>query len=152
MATSLFIQYADRSPFTLSGGEKRRVALAGVLATSPSILVLDEPAAGLDPSGASELDTILLDLNRSGVTIVMMTHDLCRAATLSNRIVGIKDGRVIVDQPTAAVCSNPTDLDALGLRMPAGIDLVNRLREDGYAIPESVLTTDQLAVRIGKLG
>ena len=70
MATSLFIQYADRSPFTLSGGEKRRVALAGVLATSPSILVLDEPAAGLDPSGASELDTILLDLNRSGVTIV----------------------------------------------------------------------------------
>ena len=145
-------RFRGRSPFTLSGGEKRRVTLAGVLATSPSILVLDEPTAGLDRSGADELDNILVDLNRSGVTIVMITHDLCRAAALSNRIVGIKEGRVIVDLPTAAFFSESTHLDALGLRVPTGIELVSRLREGGFAIPEPLLTSDQLVAQLRRSG
>ena len=138
-------RYLSRNPFTLSGGEKRRVALAGVLATSPSILVLDEPNAGLDPSGADDLDAILEGLHQSGTTLVVITHDLARAAAFSDRIVGLVEGRVSVDLPTSEFLRDPGHLTTLRIPLPPAIDLVRRLRLSGSEIPESIHTSDQLA-------
>ncbi len=141
-------RFRERNPFTLSGGEKRRAALAGVLATSPSLLVLDEPMAGLDPAGTNELDTIITELNASGVTILMMTHDLCRAAALSDRIIGMNHGRVALNAPVGEAFSEPDQLRALGLPLPRGIVLVDRLREVGLTIPDRIITSDQLAAQL----
>ena len=137
-------EFRDRNPFSLSDGEKRRAALAGVLATSPTILVLDEPTAGLDPSGADELDAILHDLRDSGVTLILVTHDLDRAASLSDRIIGILGGKVVVDERPESVFSDDAYLDRLELTSPIGIRLVRHLRESGSTLPESILTSDQL--------
>ncbi|MBS11170.1 MAG: energy-coupling factor transporter ATPase [Gemmatimonadetes bacterium] len=137
-------RFADRSPFSLSGGERRRVALAGVLATNPSVLVLDEPTAGLDPGAAAELDQLLTELNRSGTTVLMVTHDLSRAVSLSDGIICLEKGRIAASL-TSDEFSDLEALSRLGLPIPTGIQLMADLRDLGWAIPPSVRTSDQLA-------
>lgn len=140
--------YRQRNPFTLSGGEKHRVALAGVLASSPDVLVLDEPAAGLDPSGADELDAILSELSAAGVTVLRVTHDLCRAAACCDRIVCLRGGRVAFDLPAAEALSGPDRFEALGTAEPPGLAIVRALRDRGWAIPPRILTSDVLAAAL----
>lgn len=137
-------RFLDRNPLTLSGGEKRRVALAGVLATEPDLLVLDEPNAGLDPSGGDDLDRILRELSDRGTTLMIVTHDLARAAALSDRIVGLVDGRIAIDQPVADLLQTPELLAELGVPLPPSIALLERLRSAGVDVPKTVHTSDQL--------
>ncbi|MEE2754102.1 MAG: energy-coupling factor transporter ATPase [Candidatus Latescibacterota bacterium] len=143
--------YRDRNPFSLSGGEKRRVALAGVLATSPQILVLDEPTAGLDPSGADELDGILQSLSDTGVTLILVTHDLERAAALTDRTIGVLCGKLAFDEPSRTTFAQDDHLRLLGITPPTGICLLRSLRASGVALPESALTSDELVAALALL-
>jgi energy-coupling factor transporter ATPase len=144
------LEYRDRNPFALSGGERRRVALAGVLATSPAILVLDEPTAGLDPAGADELDRIIRGLHQSGVTVILVTHDLARTASMSDRVIGLLEGRIALEGTPREVFSNDAGLSDLGLHIPPSIRILRKLRDTGHTIPGSILTSDDLADLAGR--
>jgi len=137
-------EFAHRNPFTLSGGEKRRVALAGVLATDPDLLILDEPSAGLDQRGADEFDQTLMDLNQAGVTIVLVTHDLTRALTLSDRVIALSNGTIVQDAPPDQYVKDPTTLANLGIPIPVGVLAIESLRQSGVPIPDHILTPQQL--------
>lgn len=129
--------YLDRSPFKLSGGEKRRVAIASVLAVSPSYLVLDEPTAGLDASGRGYLLKLLNKINNSGTAVVMVTHDLEIALEMSDRIIALQLGKVAHSgSPRDTVLymsSNPVP----GLLLPSIADLWVKLSKYGMEIPFS---------------
>lgn len=112
----------DATPHHLSGGERRRVSLATVLAMEPEILVLDEPSSNLDPAGRRELADVLKDL---AVTMVMVTHDLPFALELCPRSVVVNDGAVVADGPTAGLLSDRALMTANRLELPAGFDPAN---------------------------
>jgi len=142
--------FGPRSPFSLSGGEMRRVAAAGVLAMSPKVLVLDEPAAGLDPRGKAEILGHFRALHAErGITVVLITHDMDEAAALARRVVVLDQGRVVMDGPVREIFGRAEQLTALGLGVPAVTDLVNRLRARGLPVREDALTADEarLAIR-----
>lgn len=136
--------FGARSPFSLSGGEMRRVAAAGVLAMSPQVLVLDEPAAGLDPRGKAEMLGQFRDLHaQRGLTIVLITHSMDEAAALARRVIVLDRGRVVMDGPTREIFHRADELAALGLGVPLVTDLVRRLRARGLPVSEDVLTVDE---------
>lgn len=136
--------FGARSPFSLSGGEMRRVAAAGVLAMSPRVLVLDEPAAGLDPRGKTEMLGQFRDLHGvRGLTIVLITHSMDEAAALARRVIVLDRGRVVMDGPTREIFGRATELADLGLGVPLVTDLVRRLRARGLPVSEDVLTVDE---------
>ncbi|HIS91651.1 MAG TPA: energy-coupling factor transporter ATPase [Candidatus Alectryocaccomicrobium excrementavium] len=136
----------DRSPFELSGGQKRRVAIAGVLAMRPNVLVLDEPAAGLDPRGRREMLALVRDYHaRGGVTVIMVSHSMDDVARMCSRIIVMNHGRVAFDAPPAQVFAHGDELAAMGLGIPACAQLANRLREKGFAIPKGVFALEELA-------
>ena len=106
----------DRSPFDLSGGQKRRVAIAGVLAMRPNVLVLDEPAAGLDPRGRLEMLALVRDYHaRGGVTVIMVSHSMDDVARMCSRIIVMNHGKVAFDAPPAQVFAHGDELAAMGL-------------------------------------
>ena len=129
--------YLDRSPFKLSGGEKRRVAIASVLAVKPAYLVLDEPTAGLDASGRGHLLTLLKKVNRQGTSIIMVTHDLEIALELSDRIIALQLGEVVhsgtPEETSLYISSNPVP----GLILPDMARLWLQLFRAGMKIPFS---------------
>lgn len=127
-----FGEVAAKSPFELSGGEKRRVALAGVLAMRPSVLVLDEPTAGLDPRGKKEILDLVVDLrNNYGKTIVMISHDMNEVYEYSTRVAVFVDGTVKYDLPPEELFKKAEELEAIGLEMPQMAALSNRLEASG---------------------
>lgn len=132
--------FRDRSPLTLSGGEKRRVAIAGVLAMEPDVLVMDEPTAGLDPQGVREIVSWIQRLKGEGCTLVLITHDLDLAARVGDRIVTFKDGRVAFDRPPAEAFTHPT----ANLDLPETVHLASTLRDRGWPIPAHILTSESL--------
>jgi len=137
-------EFGPRSPFSLSGGEMRRVAAAGVLAMSPTVLVLDEPAAGLDPRGKTEMLGHFRALHaQRGITVVLITHSMDEAAALAKRVVVLDRGRVVMDGPAREVFTRADELTAIGLGVPAVTDLVRRLRARGLPVRENVLTVDE---------
>ena len=119
----------DRSPFELSGGEKRRVAMAGVIAMKPSVIVLDEPASGLDPRGR---DTILAEIRelheKFGFTVVLVSHSMEDVAKLARRVVVLHKARLIADGPTKDVFSNEDILRRAGLEVPQVTRLMHELK------------------------
>lgn len=122
----------DASPFQLSGGQKRRVAIAGVLATEPEYLVLDEPAAGLDPLAARELLELLRQLcDRKGITIVMVSHSMEDAAEYADRIIVMDQGRVHMDGPVWEIFGQREELGKIRLAVPVGIGLLQELWQAG---------------------
>jgi energy-coupling factor transport system ATP-binding protein len=136
--------FGPRSPFSLSGGEMRRVATAGVLAMSPRVLVLDEPAAGLDPRGKAEMLGRFRRLHGElGITVVLITHSMDEAAALAGRLIVLDRGRVVMDGPTREVFQRGGELADLGLGLPMVTDLVRRLRARGLPVREDVLTADE---------
>ena len=136
----------DRSPFDLSGGQKRRVAIAGVLAMRPNVLVLDEPAAGLDPRGRREMLALVRDYHaRGGVTVIMVSHSMDDVARLCSRIIVMNHGKVAFDAPPAQVFAHGDELAAMGLGIPACAQLANRLREKGFEIPSGMFEMEELA-------
>ena len=142
----------DKSPFDMSGGQKRRVAIAGVLAMQPRVLVLDEPTAGLDPRGRKELTELIRQLHEdAGNTIVMVSHSMDDIASLAQRIIVMNKGRVAMDGTPREVFSRPQELMEMHLGVPAASRLALRLREMGYNIPDDVYMLEEIRDLILKM-
>lgn len=137
-------RYADRSPFDLSGGQKRRAAIAGVLAMEPSILILDEPAAGLDPIGRREMLDLVKRIHEAGTTVVMVSHSMDDVGRLCDRLIVLEHGHVAFTGTPAEVFRHGDELRAIGLDVPECARLAAALREKGFSLPEDVYSYDDV--------
>lgn len=144
---------SERSPFALSGGQQRRVAIAGVLAMEPSYLVLDEPSAGMDPSAVLELRALLEHLNDEGTTIVMVSHDMDEVAELCTHVAALARGRVALAGGVHEVFApaNRERLVNMGLDVPRPLRFAIELAEGGLDLQADPLTVDQLADAIARI-
>lgn len=138
----------DRSPFELSGGQKRRVALAGVLAMRPDILVLDEPTAGLDPRSKRDILDLILRIKHECPTIVMISHNMDEVAEYCNRIAVMNAGRIVGVFTPRELFGNKKLLDASGVKLPLVTETAYRLNAAGAAVPADVLTESELVSAI----
>lgn len=136
---------AKKSPFDLSGGEKRRVAFAGVLAMKPKVLVLDEPTAGLDPSGKKEILQIVHALNREqGVTVIMVSHDMNEVFENADRVVVFCDGKVAYDMPPRQLFKMEEEIREMNLEVPEMARLLNVLESNGVVLPDECRSVEQV--------
>ncbi len=136
--------FASRSPFALSGGQMRRVALAGVLAMSPSVLILDEPTSGLDADAREEFYYYLQRIKQEeGVTIVLVSHDMAEVAALADWLCVLHQGNLVMQGPPRRVFANSDRLHKCGLAAPPLSELLALLRQQGMAIPPETLTLDE---------
>lgn len=135
----------DESPFEISGGQKRRVAIAGVLALRPSYLILDEPTAGLDPHGRDEILKTVRKLydDNPDMTIILVTHSMEDIAEQANRIIVVDKGRLVMDGTPHAIFARRKELEAIGLTVPQVTQLMQRLREAGLALDDSAITVEE---------
>ncbi|MCZ7408959.1 energy-coupling factor transporter ATPase [Parvimonas micra] len=134
----------DKSPFEISGGQKRRVAIAGILAMKPDILILDEPTAGLDPKGRDELFFQIKRLyEKNNITIVLISHSMEDVAKLVNRIIIMKNGHIHLDKSTKEAFSDVDDLKRVGLNVPQITELMDILRKKGHHFSKNILTVDE---------
>ena len=141
----------EKSPFELSGGQKRRVAIAGVLAMKPSLLILDEPAAGLDPSGRKQLLSELRQIHKNSETsLVLISHTMEDLAENADRIVILKNGQKIKDDSSRNVFADYDALKKCGLDMPEVTKIVRILRENGLDLPSDIFTVDEACEYIAK--
>lgn len=136
--------FGERSPFSLSGGEMRRVALAGILAMAPEVLVLDEPTAGLDPRGADQIFGLLMKLRESGHTVVLIAHDMDLVTRLSTEMILLNRSRLALQGTTRSIVSNIELLRDNGLEAPSGARLAHALDEAGCRVPAGLLTIDDI--------
>jgi len=143
-------EYAESSPHFLSGGQKQRVAIAGILAMKPGTIVLDEPTAMLDPRGRKEVMDSLLQLNKEGITIVLITHFM-EEAVLAGRVVVMEDGLIVMDGTPREVFAQVEQMKSWGLDVPQVTELAHNLRARGLALPESVLTVEEMAEALCRL-
>ena len=140
---------SQRSVFELSGGQKRRVAIAGVLAMEPQTLVLDEPCAGLDPRGREEILGLISDLHReSGATIVMVSHSMDDVAALAERVIVMNHGKVAMDGTPREIFSRGEELRAIGLDVPQAVELAQKLREKGFDVPEGIYKIEEVRAAV----
>ena len=137
----------NKSPFELSGGQMRRVALAGVVAMEPEVLVLDEPIAGLDPKGRDELTEIIHELHRSGVTIVLISHNMDDVARIATRVAVLDKGRLAMLGTPREIFGRGDELEAMGLDVPQTVQLCRKLRAGGLDVPDC-LTNEELCAAI----
>ncbi len=139
-----FDAFKDRYTFSLSGGELRKAALAGVLALRPRVLVLDEPTAGLDPGSREDLRARIREFrSREGLTLVLVSHDMDEIAQLSDRLYVLHEGRVIASGTPRGLFREGGRLAEIGLAPPEATQVVQRLRERGYLIADDALTIDE---------
>ena len=137
--------YLEKSPFELSGGQKRRVAIAGIMILNPEILVLDEPTAGLDPQGAKEMMSLFMSLNREqGKTVLLVTHDMEHVLKYCDHVIVLDKGKVIHESNVQDFFSHPEWMLNIGINPPGLIRLKMRLKEKGWDIPESLLDFDSV--------
>ena len=135
----------DKSPLELSGGQKRRIAIAGVIAMRPGVLILDEPTAGLDPAGCRQiLDNICAYREKTGATVIIVSHNMDDVARIAERIIVFSHGRVVMDGTAAEVFSRAEELIAIGLDVPRATALAMALRKQGLQLPEGIYTHEQL--------
>ena len=135
----------ESSPLELSGGQKRRVAIAGVIAMMPQVLILDEPTAGLDPVGReSILQRIMSYRRETEGTILLVSHSMDDVARLATRLLVFNEGRVVMDGTPAEVFEHAEELKAMGLTVPAATEIALALRRRGIDIPESIYTINYL--------
>ncbi len=138
----------EKSPFELSGGQKRRVAIAGVLAMKPGTLVLDEPVAGLDPAGREELLSLIQGIHAGGVTIVMVTHSMDDAARFCDRLIVLDHGRVAFDAAPGEVFRHEEELRQMGLDVPECVKLVKALKARGMDLGEGLYRMEDVRAAI----
>ena len=137
-------EYFYQSPFDLSGGQKRRVAIAGVLAMKPDVLVLDEPTAGLDPKGRDEiLDRIAALKAETGITVVLVSHSMEDIAKYVDRIIVMNRGSVLFDDVPGEVFRHDAELEAVGLAAPQMTYIMRTLRQRGLAVNTDVTTLEE---------
>ena len=135
----------ERSPLELSGGQKRRIAIAGVIAMRPEVLILDEPTAGLDPAGCAQLlGNIRRYREESGSTVLLVSHSMDEVAQLAERIIVFDHGHVALDGTPAEVFAQAGRLTEIGLNVPRAAEIAAALRRRGLAVPEGVFTHEQL--------
>lgn len=150
--TGLDDNMLKKSPFELSGGQKRRVAIAGVIAMDPEILVLDEPAAGLDPKGKSEILEGLCDFRKKrDNTLVIISHSMEDIATYCDNIITMSDGKILLQGTPSEVFSHHDELIESGLAVPEVTEILDRLKKDGYDIDDRFYTVEDAAKEIRRL-
>ena len=137
--------YLQRSPFELSGGQKRREAIAGILVLDPKVLVLDEPTAGLDPQGAKEMMSLFMDLNRiHNKTILLVSHDMEHVMRYCDHVIVLDHGKVLQESDVHTFFEHPEWMIKAGINPPAIIRLKLMLKEKGFLIPDEILELDAL--------
>lgn len=137
-------EYKDKSPFDLSGGQKRRVAIAGVLAMKPKILILDEPTSGLDPRGRDEILENIKQLHKTQkMTIILVSHSMEDVAKLVDRIIVMNRGKVALSGTPREVFMQPEKLEEMGLSVPQVTYLVRKLKVKGFNIKQDVITVEE---------
>lgn len=134
----------DSSPFELSGGQKRRVAIAGVLAMNPEVLILDEPTAGLDPAGRDEILGQIKELHeKRGITIILVSHSMEDVALYASRLLVVHDGRIAYDDTPKAVFAHYKELEKMGLAAPQITYICHALRERGLDVDVTATTVEE---------
>ena len=142
----------DKSPFELSGGQKRRVALAGIFAMEPEVMVLDEPMAGLDPAGCADVFRFIKEYHeKHGTTILFVTHSMEYAAQMSERIIVMDHGHILMDGTPADIFSRSEELIEAGLDVPQVTQLFLELKKRGLPVDPSVYTVEQAAAQLKAL-
>lgn len=146
-------KHLTRSPFDLSGGQKRRVAIAGVLAMNPKVLILDEPTAGLDPKGRDEILATIKKLHEENkeMIIIFVSHSMEDVAKTAERVIVMNDGHVEMQETVAEVFAQAEHLQKIGLNVPQVTLLTDKLRLAGYDLPEHIYTVKYAADAIKKL-
>lgn len=138
--------YLLKSPFELSGGQKRRVAIAGILILDPEVLVLDEPTAGLDPQGTKEMMTLFMKLNKEmKKTVLLVTHDMNHVMDYCDEVIVLDHGTLKHQSDTDTFFEHPDWMIDIGINPPSLVHLRMKLQKCGFEIPNSVLTIEQLA-------
>ncbi len=142
----------EQSPFELSGGQKRRVAIAGVIAMEPAVLILDEPTAGLDPVGVEQILGNIRDYHKAkNATIIIVSHSMEEMARTADRLVVINDGRIPIEGAPAEVFSRGEELEAIGLGVPQMTRIFHRLKALGVDVDPSVYTVEQAKTAVMEL-
>ena len=136
--------YYKKSPFELSGGQKRRVAIAGILAMHPQVLILDEPTAGLDPKGRDEiLDQVALLQKERKITVILVSHSMEDVARYVDRIIVVNDGKILFDETPKQVFQHYKELESVGLAAPQVTYVVKALKEKGWDIDTTATTVEE---------
>ncbi|MDR1773289.1 MAG: energy-coupling factor transporter ATPase [Clostridioides sp.] len=145
-------KFKDISPFDLSGGQKRRVAIAGVIAMNPEVLILDEPTAGLDPGGRDEIFELIVNLHKKkNMTVILSSHNMDDMAKLANTIIVMNRGKVeFIGTPKEIFKSHSKRLKEIGLDIPQVLELAIKLREKGFNIREDIITIEEAKEEISK--
>ena len=134
----------SKSPFELSGGQKKRVAIAGVLAMNPKILILDEPTAGLDPKGRDDILDQIAELHKvRGITIILVSHSMEDIAKYAERLIVVNDGEIAYDDAPKAVFAHYRELEAMGLAAPQITYIMHALKEKGLDVDVTATTVDE---------
>ena len=136
--------YYKKSPFELSGGQKRRVAIAGILAMHPQVLILDEPTAGLDPKGRDEiLDQVALLQKERKITVILVSHSMEDVARYVDRIIVVNDGKILFDDTPKQVFQHYKEMESVGLAAPQVTYVVKALKEKGWDIDTTATTVEE---------
>ena len=142
--TGLKDELLEKSPFDLSGGEKRRAAIAGVIAMNPEVLVLDEPTAGLDPMGRDGLLSQIVQYHKERKnTVILVSHSMEDIARVADKIIVMNKSNLVMFDKTKEVFSKGRELEKIGLRVPQITKIMLELREKGFNVPEGILTVDE---------
>lgn len=142
--TRLKDELLEKSPFDLSGGEKRRAAIAGVIAMNPEVLVLDEPTAGLDPMGRDVLLSQIVQYHKERKnTVILVSHSMEDIARVADKIIVMNKSNLVMFDKTKEVFSKGRELEKIGLRVPQITKIMLELREKGFNVPEGILTVDE---------
>lgn len=144
--------YLDKSPFDLSGGEKRRVAIAGVMAMKPEVLILDEPCAGLDPKGRDTVLSMIREYQRkTGSTLLVVSHSMEDISKIATKVLVMNESHLAYYDSVDGVFSHAKELREMGLNIPQLTELFIKLKEKGYDVPANVYTLDKAKEEIIKL-
>lgn len=140
-----------KSPFELSGGERRRAAIAGILAMSPGILIMDEPMAGLDPSGRSDMLKLIKNMQKKNMTVIFISHSMEDVAAVAERVIVMNNGEIETDGSVREVFSKGKRLLEIGLDIPQMTRLAKELRRRGYDVSEEIYTVQDMSAEIKRL-
>jgi energy-coupling factor transport system ATP-binding protein len=142
----------DKSPFELSGGQKRRVAIAGILAMEPEVLILDEPTAGLDPKGRDDILREIKKLHQEkGITVILVSHSMEDVAKTCEKVIVINEGSIFMCGDTREVFKKSEELSKMGLSIPQISYVLSELRNNGINVPDGILTVEEAASAIMKM-
>ena len=140
--------FFEASPFELSGGQKRRVAIAGVVSMNPEIIILDEPTAGLDPAGRKEVLGLLAGLHKDGMTVILVSHSMEDVAEYVERILVMDAGKILLDASPKEVFTHKEQLEEIGLALPEVTYLMHSLKTAGFDVGTDATTIDEAVAEI----